>query len=243
MPTAKDDTQGCVRWLIGLAVLAAVLAVLFRVVPAVDLQLARLFYSPGAGFALAGAPVWDAVLMSNKLASGLFVAVALILLAIGIVRRNRLWRQYWGLVIALYLLGPGLIVNGTLKPLIGRARPLQIAEFGGDGPFTAAWQLSGYCRVGCSFVSAETSVATALVLLLIVGIGWFAGRPAARWFRILLWPALALLGLTAIQRLGSGFHFLSDVIFAALIVVMLGTALACWMRPRARNADTQGPTR
>lgn len=241
MSIGKDDARKFGRALAALTVLAAVLAVLFRVLPAVDLQVSRGFYSPGSGFAFAEVPAWDAVVTANKLASILFVGTALVFLPVALLRRQHLWLRYWGFVIMLYLLGPGLLVNVTLKRLIGRARPTQIAEFGGDGGFTAAWQLSDYCRSACSFVSAETAVATALMVSLAVGAVWFAGRPVARWFIGLACASLGLLVLTALQRLGSGRHYLSDVIFAALLVAILALLLAGALHPR-RQATSKTRT-
>jgi lipid A 4'-phosphatase len=234
MPAGSVRPTGptCLGALVALAAAIAVGALVFTLWPGLDLGVSRLAYRPGAGFVLADRPVWDAVVLAGKVASILYVTAALVLLPASLLRRaDPAVARYWGLVILLYLIGPGLMVNGALKRGFGRARPDQIELFGGDGPFTAAWQVSGYCRSACSFVSAEVAAGTALTIGLALGALWFAGRPAARLFRRLALAALALLVLTALQRIGSGRHFLSDVVFAALLVAALGAALACLLRP------------
>ena len=224
-----------VRALVLLAVLGALSATLFVLWPTFDLTVAALFYSPGTGFALSGRPFWEGVRIASGSASFVFVVLALVLLPAGLLRRNEdshLWVRYWGLVLLTYLLGLGVMVNGILKRVFGRARPEQIKPFGGDGPFTAAWEISHYCRSACSFVSAEVAAAAALAVGLKIGAIWFRHRPVARLFRSLAVGACVLLFLIAVQRLGSGRHFLSDAVFAALMVMALGIGLACMLRQR-----------
>lgn len=243
MPAASPEPgrTSCILALALLAVTAALCAALFVLYPTLDLTVAGLFHSPGTGFALSGRPFWDGVLHANKAASLVFLVAALVLLPVGLLRQNDdslLWVRYWGLVVLIYLLGPGVLVNGILKRVFGRARPEQIELFGGDGSFTAAWVVSDYCRSACSFVSAEVAVATTLAVGLGLGAIWFHHRPVARLFRSLAVTSPILLLLTALQRLGSGRHFLSDLVFAALPVMALGIALACFLRPHPTPFST-----
>lgn len=236
--TDSISRAGCGRPLALLAILMTASTMAFRVAPELDLTVAWLFYDPANGFWLAGQWLWDVVILANKATSFVFAATALVLLPVSVLRHRdgaTNAAHYWGLVILLYLMGPGLLVNGLLKRVFGRARPVQITIFGGDGPFTAAWEVSDYCRSGCSFVSTEVSAATALMVGLSIGMLWFARRPIARLFRALSFVALALLLLTAVQRIGSGRHFLSDVVFAALPTAALGISLACLLWPRAKR--------
>ena len=240
MPIAKGEVLPfrCGRALLGLALLTVVMTLVFRSWPGLDLAVSGIFHDPGTGFLLADKAFWDGVLLANKVASGIFLVAAFVLFPVNLWqnwRQSQLHSRYWLTVILLYLTGPGLLVNGLLKRVFGRARPVQIVTFGGDGPFTQAWEVSDYCRSACSFVSAEVAAGTALSLGLALGAIWFAGRPAARIFRWLAYVSLGLLVLTAVQRIGSGRHFLSDVVFAALLVAALGVGLACLIR---RSTDT-----
>ena len=55
------------------------------------------------------------------------------------------------------MLGPGLLVNLTLKNHWGRPRPIEVAQFGGDKQFVAWWDPRGTCDGNCSFVSGDVS--------------------------------------------------------------------------------------
>lgn len=244
--TTDQDPLAHGRALLVLAFLTAGFVLAFRVLIELDLAVSHLFYGPN-GFLLAGNPIWDGLLMLAKAGTYVFVGAALVGLVANLLRRGperRLALRYWGLIVLLYLIGPGLLVNGFLKRFYGRARPVNVDVFGGDGPFTGAWEVSNYCHSACSFVSAEVAAATALTVGLCIGAAWFAGRPAGRLFRWLSLASAVLLVLTAIQRIGSGRHFLSDVIFAALPIAALGIALSwmLWPRPVGVAATpTPGP--
>jgi lipid A 4'-phosphatase len=234
-PKAEAFPWSLGRALAALLVLTAVLALIFRLWPGLDLLASGLFHDPAAGFLLKGRGFWDGVIVANKAASFAFLGVAVVLLPVSLwLGRGepQFAARYWALVILLYLAGPGVLVNGLLKRSFGRARPVSIVLFGGDGPFTAAWQVSDYCRAACSFVSAEVAAGTALSVGLALGAVWFSGRRIARLFGGFSLLSLGLLVLTAVERIGSGRHFLSDVVFAALPVAAIGLGLAWLMWPR-----------
>jgi lipid A 4'-phosphatase len=234
--------------LVLVAVLLAGFALAFKVAPELDLTVARFFHDPATGFSLAGHRGWDRVIFANKLASYLFTVAALVLLPVALLPRfsvDIVAMRYLAFVILLYLVGPGLLVNGILKRVYGRARPVQITAFGGDGPFTGPWEVSEYCRSACSFISAEVAAGTALTVALVIGALWFKGRRAVLSLRIAALASVVLLVLVAIQRVGSGRHYLSDVIFSILLIAALGVALSCllWPQPaRSAAAQPSGPT-
>jgi membrane-associated PAP2 superfamily phosphatase len=134
-----------------------------------------------------------------------------------------------------YLLGPLVMANLVLKEHWGRARPEQLAQFGGTEAFTPAWMPSQFG--GPSFVSGEVALvaATCAVALL------FRGRMRALMALVGLVPTLAMAALRVIQ----GGHFLSDVLFA-----MLFTWLAAWLAhsalyrwiPRAVSPGAAAPS-
>lgn len=234
------------RWALAvLLALTAVLALIFRFWPEIDLLASGMFYDPAVGFTLTGQGFWDGVIVANKAASFAYLVAALVLLPVSLWLGGGEWQfatRYWGMVILLYLFGPGVLVNGVFKRSFGRARPVNVHFFGGDGPFTAAWEVSDYCHSACSFVSAEAAAGTALTVGLALGTLWFAGRPAARLFAGLAALSSGLLVLTAVQRIGSGRHYLSDVVFAALPVAALALVLAYLMWPGSpRSVTTRDP--
>lgn len=125
-----------------------------------------------------------------------------------------------------YLLGPLILTNLILKGHWGRARPEQLAQFGGTEAFTPAWLPTAYG--GPSFVSGEVAfvAATCAVALLV------RGRMRALLFLVGLVPTLTMAVLRVIQ----GGHFVSDVLFAILfswlIAWLVHSALYRWI-PRA----------
>ena len=115
------------------------------------------------------------------------------------------------------LLGPGLIVNAGLKSFWGRARPSQTELFGGEASFTPAWHMADQCASNCSFVSGDAALGFSLTAFAFLNpkwrqIGWMMGLSFG-----------AIFGAT---RVAQGAHFLSDIVFAGLIVIGLNMAIA-----------------
>lgn len=209
-------------WLAAVAVAAAV----FALWPGLDRSASAVFYRGGAF------PLADVALL-NLLREGLWdLSIATFLVALLLAVRT-LWRgplagigaRVWIFVALLYLLGPGLLVNGLLKNNWGRARPAQVTDFGGQAAFTPFWQITDQCDKNCSFVSGEGSASVALAISVFVIVA--ALRPPlpaglAGTLRSLAVLA-AVLGL--FQRLATGRHFLSDTVFAALFVAGIALVL------------------
>lgn len=106
---------------------------------------------------------------------------------------------------------PGIIVNGLFKGLWGRARPVQITEFGGSLDYTAPLVFSGQCASNCSFPSGHAALAfwcVAFALLLPKKI-----RKAGVIFAIIMGIVVSY------SRIVGGYHFLSDTLFSFLMVV------------------------
>ena len=101
------------------------LALLFLLVPGIDLAVSGLFYEVGGGFTQNGA-LWERVLYESiDWIVGAAVLGSVAVLLTGLFRPGPIGRR--GRVAALLLIviaiGPGLVVNGILKEHWGRARP------------------------------------------------------------------------------------------------------------------------
>jgi lipid A 4'-phosphatase len=135
-----------------------------------------------------------------------------------------------------FALGPGILVNGILKPHWPRPRPGDVVELGGSLPFKPWWDPRGGCDGNCSFVSGEGSSAA-----------WLAA-PAVLlpppWRTAALAASVAWLAIIGIGRMAAGGHFASDIVFAAvftwLIVWAVHSALFRW-RWRPRNETIEQP--
>jgi len=188
----------------------ALLGVVFVARADLDLAASALFYRPEGGFFLGGEPWVQWIHHGIPLLSTALSVVLAGALLLGFVPAccglKKLRRPLAYLLLTLAL-GPGLLVNGVLKSHWGRARPVNVAEFGGDKAFTPALVISNQCQRNCSFVSGHASLGFALCAF-----GFMTGR--RYWFALAL-GAGSLLGLA---RLVHGKHFLSDVLFAFFAV-------------------------
>jgi lipid A 4'-phosphatase len=100
-----------------------------------------------------------------------------------------------------------------LKDHWGRARPIDVTEFGGAYHFTPWWDPRGDCPENCSFIAGEPSSA------------FWTLAPAAlappQWRLLAYGGALAFGVAVGLLRIGSGGHFFTDVVFAGVFIFLL----------------------
>jgi lipid A 4'-phosphatase len=200
--------------------------------PALDLQIAAWFLTPGVRAALAPFYPWfDVVRDCNVALSAVFVIIAVGTLVIKLIwpkQRTLMSLRTSLLVIFTFALAPALLVNTILKPHSGRPRPAAVVELGGTQRFVQWWDFSGDCDGNCSFVSGEASGAYALL------------APAAAapmpWRPVAIAAVVVYGTAIGVMRMAAAGHFATDVIFAgvftALIVWLLYGYIFCWPRTR-----------
>jgi lipid A 4'-phosphatase len=203
-----------------LAFLAVLGWILFVVFARIDIRVAGWFFEPPRSFTLGD--TWVGRFFDNQVhyAMEWFIPVLVAAFLYGLIRR----RPVWGLTpkrflfIALSIaIGAGLVTNVVLKDSWGRARPSQIAEFGGPKQFTPAFMRSTQCDKNCSFVSGDASLAASFMAFAVI-----AERNRRRW-----WLGLgAFTALVGVMRMSRGSHFLSDVVFAVIFTLMVMFVLA-----------------
>ncbi len=202
-------------------------AVVFLTNPGIDLLIQRLFYSQEAGFILNFYPSVGYLRSLAIYAYALWYMTVVFGLVTSIFNID--WRvsNYFGFGLKqwLYLtitsiIGPLLIVNIILKNNWGRARPRQLLEFGGNQEFSPPLLLSDQCQTNCSFVSGEPSS----MFMIFISLAFVL--PAKRYLLIIVMIVMGTL--SGIMRMGQGAHFLSDVIFAGLFMVM-SAAIIYWL--------------
>lgn len=214
---------------IALVCLVLALAVfgLFAALPDLDRQVAALFYRDGAFPAekirwleVFRLGLWDVAIAGFLLSIAGFLFGALKgRLLLGLPTR------LWAFFTLLFAAAPGLLVNGILKSNWGRARPYQIDSFGGDVLFTPFWTISDQCARNCSFVSGEVSGATALAIMLVVGV-WHLRHRLSPAIVATVWGISAVLPLlSSVQRMAAGRHFLSDCLMAMILTTLLAAML------------------
>ncbi len=196
--------------------------------PAIDLEIARLFFDPVTRRFPAGTHPYVTMLRDHGYVSIItslgFVIAALTTKFLPRVRLNVSGRVAIFLVGSLAL-GPGLLVNVVLKDHWHRPRPAQVTEFGGDKPYVNWWNPGGQCGRNCSFASGEASTAAWMF-----GPAMLAPPP----WRVAAMGAAAVFAVTTgLSRMAMGAHFLTDVLFGALISVLVlwGMYAVMFQRP------------
>jgi membrane-associated PAP2 superfamily phosphatase len=144
-------------------------------------------------------------------------------------------------LVAAFLLGPGLVVNGMLKHTWERARPRALTEFRGKLPYEMVLtHVDG--STGRSFPSGHASAAFYLCALGFAASVW--GTRQGEWAGLAL--GIAWGGLVGWSRIASGAHFLSDVLWSAALVntmnfIVLIPFLIRERRLNSRQAETIAP--
>jgi lipid A 4'-phosphatase len=193
-----------------------VFALFITAFPTVDISVSRIFFD---GSSFLRDQWWQKLL---QVGLGYFLCGS-VLAVIGLYACNRLLkRNLCGVdgrrvvfVILVLVIGAGLIVNVLLKDNFGRARPREVAEFGGTRQFTPPFVISGQCSTNCSFSSGDAaggffSLALALAL----------GRR-----RALFLAGIALGVLVSFSRISSGAHFLSDTVVSFFVMLIVADVL------------------
>ena len=195
-------------------------ALLFVLAPGIDIWFSGLFFRESAGFYLRNA-AWVGLLYDMVEPLTVVLVLGLLCLLIYNLVRGRAVGPFDTRAVlfmfAVLGLGPGLVVNAVFKEHWGRARPRDIAEFGGTRTFTPAFVISDQCERNCSFVSGHASLPFAFAAL-----GFLLRR--RRW--AVYAGAATFGGLVGFGRIVQGAHFLSDVVFSGVFVFLVAYLLA-----------------
>ncbi len=209
------------------AVAAATLA-LFWLLPQVDLSVSGLFYEPRRGFVLRN---WEPVTFIYHavpwITWGIVVVVGAASAWLFLIEQP-LWRfdrKSLLFIILSMALGPGLLANTVLKDHWGRARPSQVEAFGGALRFTPAPLPAAECSQNCSFVSGHAALGFSLVAFALL-------LPAGKARRRGVAATLGFGALVGLVRIAQGGHFLSDVVWAGLLVFGTTAILHWWIVER-----------
>lgn len=200
--------------------LLSLLLASFTLWPDIDLQVSSWFYQTATGFPAAKNPLalaihegvfWGARLLALGLLIGLILAVILRRTCLGLKARA------WLLLLLALIIGPGIVANEVFKDNWGRARPHQITEFGGAAQFTPPLVMVDECARNCSFVSGDASFGFFLTV--------FAFVVPALWRRRVFWSGFAAGIIFGANRIMMGGHFLSDVIYAGIFMLIVNIVL------------------
>ncbi len=114
-------------------------------------------------------------------------------------------------IVLTVILGPGLVVNGIMKPFWGRPRPADTVTFGGEYQYRGVFSPAGPDN-GKSFVSGHCANAFSIAS----GVALFPYSPGLA--GLFLGVGLALGAFGGFARIVQGAHFLSDTLWSGVIV-------------------------
>lgn len=180
--------------------------------PSIDLAISSLFFE--GGFHLRNH--WWPAAVQAVIPYFLTLSMAAI---VGIYLYNRRTRRsICGIdgrkvlyLLAVLVIGAGLIVNAAFKDHLGRARPREVAEFGGTARFSPAFVLSRECKTNCSFPSGDAAAAFFALAL---------ARVLSRRRAVMAIGALTGI-LVSLSRVAVGAHFFSDVVMSFFVMWIL----------------------
>lgn len=248
------NTPACC--LLGIALLGAAA----QFFPQIDLFASGLFYWQGKGFLLSSNSALTALhelatAGSRVLGAALCVA-ALASLSHGIFRIVP--AKTWLFLLAMLLIGPGLVANVAFKDNWGRARPREVSVFGGTAAFTPPLTPQPNARANGSFVAGDAAFGFSLpsfAMLIPLPSPKSGGRPEEtrnkpyRISRRIFWSGIAMGFVFGLTRLAMGAHFFSDIVFAMILMLATLAALQtvfygkgatkrywrCWLAPRRES--------
>jgi lipid A 4'-phosphatase len=222
--TRSASSRPEIKLLAGAFIVGVLATMVFTNWPEIDLTLSRWFYVGGRVFLFDPhiAPIASSLRKLFEVVTWT-VGIGALLAGIIAVTAKRyivgLGLAQWLFLPLVLLIGSGLLVNGCMKNYSARPRPIHLLEFGGQDVFTPVFRL-GECDGNCSFVSGEASSIYAL---------GFAIAMLARRRRATLMASAILAGsVIGFIRIGQGGHFLSDIVFAGVLMAMV-VALMYWL--------------
>jgi len=183
----------------------------FLIWPDFDLHVSGYFYDETAGGFF-----WNKTFLAEFIytATDVVAGVAIFGLPAALVagwlsKKESLVRRRRALffVLSVLIVGPGLVVNATLKDHWDRPRPRQVVEFGGEWAYEPPFSPTFECQNCHSFVSGHASIG-----FFFFSIALFSRRRKWLWLPVI---AGSVIGAT---RIVQGGHYFSDVVFSGWVV-------------------------
>lgn len=212
----------------------------FYAFPDIDKSVSRYFFTSAACTATSGSahcgffPLSSVAWLENLRMVLFYLPVVLVIMLLASllvpawskrISRPEACPRNRVLLLGVWLLDTGLVVNMLLKAFSGRPRPSDSTIFGGALHFVPAGDFSGACTSNCSFISGEAASAGWIFCLLLL--------LPARWRKIMFIPTLALSVGTACLRVAFGRHYFSDALLAwlsAFVVLALLASVFGWQQ-------------
>tara|TARA_B100000575_G_scaffold293658_1_gene305799 strand:- start:7819 stop:9153 length:1335 start_codon:yes stop_codon:yes gene_type:complete len=190
------------------------LCLIISVAPTLDLYISNLFYLGDSKFVLQSFHYFS-FLFRKFLIPVIIIYLLIIPIICNLLKIKIVFFGYYFSMKEIFLIWVSqaistiIIVNLFFKEFWGRVRPNDIFEFGGGESFSAWYMIDNVCETNCSFVSGDASVGFSLIILYLI--------TKNNTFLHLTFLCGVSLGFI---RIIAGGHFLSDILFAGVIVVL-----------------------
>ncbi len=183
--------------------------------PSLDLYISKFFYYGKSQFALQSVDIISIFFRDILLP---FILVYILVLPIigKVLKINNFFFGYNFSTKEIFLLWCSQIisvlifVNLILKNFWGRARPNDVLQLGGSEGFTPWYEFSRACSSNCSFVSGDASVGFSIIILYLITKNI-----------LFLYFSIASGFLLGLIRIMAGGHFVSDIFFGGIFIVIL----------------------
>jgi len=147
-------------WLFASVALGLVFGLVFAVYPLIDLEVARVFFDDHKSkFPISVTYEWNLVRQLANWIPFLLLAPALFALLRKIVfpgSKLLISPSVVVLLVASFIVGPGLTSNLLLRENWGRPRPNRVQQFAGTADFEPWWRPGGACERNCSFCTSRS---------------------------------------------------------------------------------------
>ena len=193
-------------------IVLSLLAILLTIGPGFDIFFSSLFYRGDNQFLLQS--YYSITFFFRDILLPIILVYILVLPIISIlIPIKKLYFSYKFSIKKIFFIWITLIINLIFiinlffKNVWGRSRPGDILELGGKDVFSPWYQISHACTSNCSFVSGDAAVGFSLIVL------YFLSNNLKYAYLSIIFGLL--LGMV---RIAEGGHFLSDIVFSAIIV-------------------------
>lgn len=214
--------------LIAYSGILAISVVLFRATN-LDFLISDLFYFRQDNWTSVDHPFWGIIYKAFTVPNILLLNIGLVMFFFHwLISKNRAFRLKALCIVAAIILGPGVLINATLKPMMGRPRPYDMERYGGSDRYVELLQPS---NKGKSFPSGHAAAGFALTILFYI---FYRTRRRLAWF---FWFGGMGFGIMlSIGRIAQGGHFTSDCIWALGLTQIVNALVYFRLEPRIEKS-------